>query len=202
MKNWKLVILVVGILLLVAAFAAYEAQMTSCYPPAATVAQFSPEYLKAFRDNCKLDSAVFIQFNVFLMLVVPGLTLFSAYWVLTRPQVKNRPVTQLNIFLLLIIFDSLLVTLVYMLAYPAQGTINPSTAWVLEVIAALGFLCYLAALALWHWKRWGLALFQGTSVTLAIFILLGGGSLILAAVILAGVIGLSLLMRSWRDKLV
>jgi hypothetical protein len=145
---------------------------------------------------------VFIQFNVFLMLVVPGLTLFSAYWVLTRPQVKTRHVTQLNIFLLLIIFDSLLVTLVYMLAYPAQGTINPSTAWVLEVIAALGFLCYLAALALWHWKRWGLALFQGTSVTLAIFILLGGGSLILAAVILAGVIGLSLLMRSWRDKLV
>jgi hypothetical protein len=59
----------------------------------------------------------------------------------------------------------------------------------------------MAALVLWHWKRWGLILFQGASVALAAFILLGGGSLILAGVIVAGVIGLSLLMRPLRNKL-
>ncbi len=71
----------------------------------------------------------------------------------------------------------------------------------MEVIAALGFLCYLAALALWHWKRWGLTLFQGASISLAVFILLAGKSLILAAVIVAGVIGLSLLLRPVRNKM-
>jgi hypothetical protein len=71
-----------------------------------------------------------------------------------------------------------------------------------EAIAALGCLCYLAALALWHWKLWGLLLFQGASIALTVFILLGGGSLILAAVIISGVIILSLLLRPVRSKMV
>jgi hypothetical protein len=46
-----------------------------------------------------------------------------------------------------------------------------------------------------------LLVFQGASIALAAFILLGGSSLVLAAVIVAGVIGLSLLLRPLRDKL-
>jgi hypothetical protein len=53
----------------------------------------------------------------------------------------------------------------------------------------------------WHWKRWGLLVFQCASIALAAFILLGGSSLVLAAVIVAGVIGLSLLLRPLRDRL-
>jgi hypothetical protein len=98
-------------------------------------------------------------------------------------------------------FDSLLVMFFGLLNYPAPGIANGPAAWAVEVIAALGFLCYLAALALWHWKRWGLVLFQGASIALAVFILLGGRSLILAAVIVAGVIGLSLVLRPLRNKL-
>jgi hypothetical protein len=97
--------------------------------------------------------------------------------------------------------DSLLVMFFGLLNYPAPGVASGPAAWAVEVIAALGFLCYVAALALWHWKRWGLPLFQGASITLAIFILLGGSSLVLAAVIIAGVIGLSLLLRPIREKL-
>jgi hypothetical protein len=79
--------------------------------------------------------------------------------------------------------------------------VNGPAAWAVEAIAVLGFLCYLAALALWHWKRWGLLLFQGASIALAVFILLGGRSLVLGAVIIGGVIGLSLLLHPLRDKL-
>jgi len=88
-----------------------------------------------------------------------------------------------------------------LLGYPAPGIANAPAAWAVEAIAALGFLCYLAALAIWHWKRWGLLLFQGASIALAIFILLGGGSPILAAVIVGGVIILSLLLSPVRSKM-
>jgi len=201
MKNWKLILLVAGILLLLAAFATYVARIASCYPPANILAQYSPEQVKGFREACKLDSPLPVQFSDFLLLFIPGIVLFSAYWLVTRPKVKNRRVGQLSVFLLLVMFDSLLVMLFGLLGYPAPGVSNTPAAWVVEVIAALGFLCYLAALALWHWKRWGLALFQGASIALAVFILLGGRSPILAAVIIAGVIGLSLLLRPMRNKL-
>jgi hypothetical protein len=201
MKNWKLILLVAGILLLIAAFAVYAARIASCYPPANILAQYSPEYVKGFRESCQLDSPLTTQFRDFLALFIPGIILFSAYWLMTRPRIKNRRVGQLSVFLLLVMFDNLLVMLFGLLGYPAPGIANAPTAWVVEVIAALGFLCYLAALALWHWKRWGLALFQGASIALAVFILLGGRLLILAAVIVAGVIGLSLLLRPLRNKL-
>jgi hypothetical protein len=135
------------------------------------------------------------------MLFIPGIILFSSYWLITRPVVKNRHAGQLSGFLLFLMFDSLLVMFFGLLNYPAPGIANGPSAWAVEAIAMLGFLCYLAALALWHWKRWGLLLFQGASIALAVFILLGGRSLILAAVIVAGVIGLSLLLRPLRNKL-
>ncbi|MCX6033815.1 MAG: hypothetical protein NTV38_02385 [Chloroflexi bacterium] len=127
MKNWKVILLVAGILLLIAAFAVYAARIASCYPPAKIIAQYSPEYVKGYRESCKLDSPLTTQFSDFLVLFIPGIILFSAYWLLTRPRVK---------------------------------------------------------------------------IALAAFILLGGGSLILAAVIVCGVIVLSLLLRPLRSKMV
>ena len=96
MKNWKPILLVAGILLLIAAFAVYAARIASCYPPANILAQFSPEYVKGFRESCKLDSPLTTQFSDFLSLFIPGIILFSAYWLLTRPRVKNRRAGQLS----------------------------------------------------------------------------------------------------------
>ncbi len=201
MKNWKFALLIIGILFLVTAFAVYAGRIASCYPPASTYGQFNSDQVKGFREACLLDSSLLTQFRGFLWLFIPGIIIFSAYWLLTGPRIKNRRAGQLNLFLLLLMFDSLLVSVYGMLGYPAPGAVNAPAPWAVEVIAVLGFLCYLAALVLWHWKRWGLILFQGASVALAAFILLGGGSLILAGVIVAGVIGLSLLLRPLRNKL-
>jgi ABC-type dipeptide/oligopeptide/nickel transport system permease component len=201
MKNWKSILLVAGILLLIAAFAAYAARIASCYPAANILAQYSPEYLKGFRQSCKLDSPLTTQFSDFLLLFIPGIILFSSYWLSSRPRVKKRRPGQLSVFLLVVMFDSLLVMLYGLLGYPAPGIADAPPAWAVETIAVLGFLSYLAALALWYWKRWGLLLFQGASISLAVFILLAGRSLVLAAVIVAGVIGLSLLLRPVRNKL-
>jgi hypothetical protein len=201
MKNWKLLLFIGGIVLLVAAIAVYAARIVSCYPQANIYSQFSPDQVRGFREACLLDSAVIIQFSTFLLLFIPGIILFSTYWLITRPRVKNRRAGQLSSFLLFLMLDSLLVMFFGLLNYPGPGMVNGPAAWAVETIALLGFLCYVAALALWHWKRWGLLLFQGASITLAVFILLGGRSLVLAAVIIAGVIGLSLLIRPVRNKL-
>jgi hypothetical protein len=201
MKNWKLILLITGILLLVTSLGVYIYRIAGCYPPANVYSQYSPEYAQGFRQDCLLDSPVIIQFSTFLLLFMPGIILFSTYWLINRPIVKNRRVGQLSAFLLLLMFDSLLVTIYGMLGYPVPGNVNSPAPWAVEAIAVLGFLCYLAALALWHWKRWGLVLFQGASVALAAFILLGGGSLVLAAVIVGGVIVLSLVLRPLRNKL-
>jgi hypothetical protein len=201
MKKWKLILLVAGILLLFAACMSYFTRIESCYPPANIFAQYSQEYVKGYRESCHMDSPLVAQFSLFLGLFIPGVILFSAYWLLTRSKVKDRHRRRPDVFLLVVMFDSLLVGMISLLEYPAPGTANTPAAWAVESIAALSFLCYLSALALWHWKRWGLYLFQGASIVLATFILLSGSSLILAVVIIAGVIGLSLLMRQFRNKL-
>ena len=81
------------------------------------------------------------------------------------------------------------------------GNTSSPAGWVVETIAVLGFLCYLSTLAIWHWKRWGVSLFEGASVALAVFILLSGKSLLLAGVIIVGVVGLSILLRRVRNKM-
>jgi hypothetical protein len=202
MKKWRLILFIAGILLLLAALIAYAARIASCYPPAATYAQFSLEQVKAFRESCQMDSPLTTQFSDFLWLFIPGISLFSAFWLLNLSKDKNRRSRPSSVFLLIAMFDSLLVALLSLLEYPAPGSGGAQSAGAMGVIAALGFLCYLAGLALWHWKRWGLLLFQGASVTLAVFILLSGGSLLLAAVIIGGVIGLSIMLRPLRSKFI
>ncbi|HEY5157046.1 MAG TPA: hypothetical protein VII93_03680, partial [Anaerolineales bacterium] len=165
-------------------------------------AQYTPEYISGMMQTCKFDFSLLEQFTLFLILFVPGIILFSAYWLITRPAVKSRHGGMLGAFIIFIMVDSLLVMVEGLLGYPTPGSAGAPTAWVAEVIAALGFICYLSTLAMWHWKRWGLLLFQGTSVALAAFILLVGQSLILAGVIIAGVLGLSLLIRPVRHKMV
>jgi len=202
MKNWKIIILVAGILLLVASLGVYAARISSCYPPANIWAQYTPEQISGMKQTCKLASSILVQFSDFLWLFIPGIVLFTAYWLITRPAVRSRRGGMLSAFIILIMFDSLLVMAYGLLGYPVPENASAPATWVVEVIAALGFLCYFSTLALWHWKRWGLMLFQSASVALAVFILLGGHSLILAAVIIAGVLGLSLLLRPVRNKMV
>jgi hypothetical protein len=201
MKNWKIIILVAGILLLAASIIVYEARITSCYPPKSIWEQYTPEYQKVLAQTCNYSDSL-VPFTPFLSLFIPGIILFSAYWFITRPAVNSRRGGMLNIFLAMIMFDSLLVAMFGLLNYPKPPLFNVPAGWVVETIAGLGFACYVATLALWHWKRWGLILFQGASAALAVFILLGGHNLILAGVIIAGVLGLSLLLRPVRHKLV
>jgi hypothetical protein len=202
MKNWKTILLVAGILLLVAAFTVYAARISSCYPSAKVWSEFTMEYQSGWMQSCSFESSALVQFALFLILFVPGILLFTVYWLIARPAVKNRRRGMLGAFIILIMFDSLLIMLYGLLGYPTPGNTSSPAGWVVETIAVLGFLCYLSTLAIWHWKRWGVSLFEGASVALAVFILLGGKSLLLAGVIIVGGVGFSILLRRVRNKMV
>jgi hypothetical protein len=201
MKTWKILMQLAGVLLLVASFAVYVARISSCYPPAKIWAQFTPEYISGMRQACRFDSSVLEQFTLFLILFVPGIILFSAFWLIIPQSVKSRRGGMLGAFIIFNLFTCQGVIVYCLLGYPVPGSAGIPTAWVIEVITALGFICYLSILAIWHWKRWGIPLFQGASVVQVVFIVLGGQSPILAGVILAGVLGLSLLIRPVRHKM-
>jgi hypothetical protein len=153
------------------------------------------------RQACRFDSSVLEQFTLFLILFVPGIILFSAFWLIIPQSVKSRRGGMLGAFIIFNLFTCQGVIVYCLLGYPVPGSAGIPTAWVIEVITALGFICYLSILAIWHWKRWGIPLFQGASVVQVVFIVLGGQSPILAGVILAGVLGLSLLIRPVRYKM-
>jgi hypothetical protein len=140
------------------------------------------------------------RFGVFLALFLPGILLVTFHFLSARTKVKARRQAPLQAFLLLMMVDSVFIAVYGLYAYAHPST--ASAGWAVLVVAGLGLLDYVSTLALWHWKRWGLALFQGVSIALAIFILLGGGSLILAGFIILGVIILSLLLRSVRKQMV
>jgi hypothetical protein len=200
MKSWKTILLIAGILLLLASAAVYAARIADCHP--AVYPSTAPQDILRFRHECNLDAALTVQFGAFLALFLPGILLVTAYFLLSRPKVKGvRRKGPLGAFLLLVMFDSLLITLYGLLGYPAPGNGAAPAAWVALAVAGLGFLMYVSTLALWRWKRWGLALFQGASIALAVFILLGDGSILLAGVIVVGVIILSLLFRSARRQM-
>jgi hypothetical protein len=139
------------------------------------------------------------QFGVFLALFIPGILLVTVHFLSTSSRGKVRRTAPLQAFLLLMMLDSLFIAVYALYGYTHPGT--ASAGWAALVVAVLGFLDYISTLALWNWKKWGLALFQGASIALAVLILLGGGSLILAGFIILGVIVLSLLLRSVRKQM-
>jgi hypothetical protein len=139
------------------------------------------------------------RFGAFLALFIPGILLVTVHLLSTGSRGKVRRKAPLQAFLLLMMLDSLFIIIYALFTYTHPGT--ASGGWSSLVVAGLGFLTYISTLALWHWKRWGLALFQGASIALAAFIMLGGGSLIMAGFIILGVIVLSLLLRSVRKQM-
>jgi len=201
MRNWKSLLLVLGILLLVTAFLAYLWQVSSCYPTTQVWQKFTAEQMRSFRQVCNLNAPAQIRFALFLGLLIPGILLFTAYWLLLPPQVKVRRGTLLGAFLILMMIDSLLLATFSLLSYPLPGQEPAPAIWAIEVVAGLGFLSYLSALAIWRWKRWGVPLFQGAAVALAVLVLMGGGSRLLAAFLILGVIALVLLLRPVRHKM-
>jgi hypothetical protein len=140
------------------------------------------------------------QFGLFLGLFIPGILLVTIHFLTLRTKVKVRRQAPLQAFLLLMMLDSLFIAAYALYTY-IQPIAKPA-GWAILTVSILGILDYISVLAIWHWKSWGLALFQGASVALAILILLGGGQIVLAGFIILGVIVLTLLLRSVRKQMV
>lgn len=201
MKNWRTVLWVAGLLLLVASLLVYLAQVASCYPSAAIWHQFTVFQQAAFQKTCKLNYPPLVQFAWFLGLFLPGAILFTSYWLVRRPVPDHRRSSSLSIFLVVLMLASLVGALSGLLAYPLPTSPSPPSPWVVELIGVFGFLAYCGALAAWRWKRWGVVLFYAAAILTAGLILLAGVSRLVAGLLILGVIILPLLLRPYRNRL-
>jgi len=193
MKKWFIIFLIVGIALLLASFFIYAIWIGYCHP--ATLPERSPEEALQFQQDCGFDAPRAGQFSGFLVLFILGVLLVTTYWLVRPPKAQIQRSGHLASFLLLTLFDSLLLVVVALLSYPEIGSGSGKVALVL---AGVGFASYISLLGIWQWKRWGLLLFQAVTVLLTVYTGLNGLSFLPAGVAIFSVIYLTLVLRPLR----
>ena len=193
MKKWITLLLIIGIILLIASFAVYVIRIGICYP--ATLPERSIAAITRFRQDCSLDSARVIQFSGFLVLFIPGILLVTAYWLVRPPIVRVQRGGPLTSFLLLTIFDSLLLAILALLSYPESGTGSGRS---ILLMAGFGLAGFISLLGIWQWKRWGLLVLQGVAVLMTIFTGVSGLPLLPAGIAIFSAIYLTMVLRPLR----
>ena len=99
------------------------------------------------------------RFGLFLALFVSGIVLVTFHVLTLRTRVKVRRMMPLQVFLFLVLLDSVFITVYGLYSY-THPTSKPA-GWAVLVVAGLGFLAYVSTLAIWHWKRWGAGVVPG-----------------------------------------
>ncbi len=193
MRKWMLVLLIFGVILLFASFFIYAVRIGYCYSP--TLPEKSSEGIAQFRKDCSLDSTRVVQFSGFLVLFIPGIIIVTAYWLMRPPKAQVQRDGPLASFLLLTIFDSLLLAVLALLSYPETGT---GTAKAAMMMASFGFAGYISLLGIWQWKRWGLLLFQAVAVLLTVYTGASGLTMLPAGIAIFSVFYLTLILRPLR----
>ena len=119
----------------------------------------------------------------------------TAYWLFLPPKAQVQRDGPLASFLLLTIFDSLLLAVLALLSYPETGN---GTAKPAMMLAGFGLASYVSLLGIWQWKRWGLLLFQAVAVFLTVYTGASGLTMLPAAVAIFSVFYLTLILRPLR----
>jgi hypothetical protein len=193
LKKGLIIVLVLGIALLIAAVALYAIRIGTCYP--GSLPQLTPAQTLQFRQDCSLDSSRVVQFSGFLLFFIPGVLLVTGYWLVRPPASKALRPGPLASFLLLTLFDSLLLAVLSLLSYPEAGLGSARAAW---FMAGFGLAAYISLLGIWQWKRWGLLVFQGVTVLLTIYTGASGLTMLPATVAIFSAIYLTLVLRPLR----
>lgn len=196
MKKWLLLALIAGIVFLVISSLVYIFRISYCYP-AIPPARTTAEALQ-FRQDCRLDASRAGQFVGFLVLFIPGVLLASIYWLARPTTVKVVRPGPLASFLLLTLFDSLLLVVAALISYPGSGSGTVKGALFLAGFGAAG---YIGLLGIWQWKRWGLLVFQAATVLLTMYSGINGITLLPAVVAIFSAIYLTLILRPLRSRM-
>jgi len=196
MKKWSIIFLIVGIALLLASFLVYAVWIEECYP--AAIPERSAEEALQFQQDCGTKASWAGQFSGFLVLFIPGALFVTTYWLVRPPKAHIQRSGPLASFLLLTLFDSLLLVVVALLSYPEIGA---GSGKVVLVLAGFGFASYISLLGIWQWKRWGLLFFQAVTVLLTGYTGLNGLSLFPVAVAIFSAIYLTLILRPLRVRM-
>jgi len=193
MKRWTFALLLLGIIFILASFVVYFFRIAACYQ--ATPSVQSASEIARFQQDCGLKNPRVIQFSGFLVLFIPSIVLNTAYWLIRPPTSRVQREGPLASFLILTMFDSLLLAVLALLSYPeaGQGVGQPAL-----IMAGFGLAAYVSLLGIWQWKRWGLFVFQGVTVLLTIYSGASGLTLLPAGVAIFSAIYLTLILRPLR----
>jgi hypothetical protein len=197
MKNRIALLMIMGIILLLSSLAIYAIRIGVCYP--ATLPERSPSETAQFWQDCNLDSSRVVQFSGFLVLFIPGIFLVADYWLIGPPRARVQCGEPLVSFLLLTLFDSLLLAELALLSYPEAGTSSDRVAL---LVVGFGFAWFISLHGIWQWKRWGLLTFQGMTVLMTINAGASGLPLLPAGIVIFSPIYLTLVphhLRSFMD---
>jgi hypothetical protein len=193
MKKWVNLLLIIGIILLIASFAIYIIRIGICY--SATLPEMSTSEMAQFRQDCSLDSARVVQFSGFLVLFFPGILMVTAYWLVRPPHSQAQRGGPLTSFLLLTMFDSMLLAVLALLSYPEAGNGSGRAAL---LMAGFGLTGFTSLLGIWQWKRWGLLVLQGVAVLMTIYTGASGLPLLPAGIAIFSAIYLTMVLRPLR----
>lgn len=193
MKKWFILLLIIGIALILASFFIYASWIGYCYP--ATLPERSPEQVLQFQQDCGQDANQVRPSSGFLAFFIPGALLVTTYWLVQPPKANIPRSGHLASFLVLTLFESLLLLLLALLSYP---DINAASGKVALVMAGFGCISYIAILGIWQWKRWGLLVFQGATVLFTIYTGLNSLSFLPAVVAIFTAIYLTIILRPLR----
>ncbi len=202
MKKKKTLLVVFGVLFQLAALIDYVGQVTSCYPSAEAWKNFTDLEKIAVERTCRLTASPTSRFTIVLALLIIGLVLFSAYWLSLKFRVKIQRGGLLSCLLILMMVACVLACMYGLVSFPVPMDVIALPIWVVESTACLGYLGYIGALAIWCWKRWGVFLFQVSTILLAAVFAIGTGLMIPAGILILGVLCVTMLVRPIRSGLV
>jgi hypothetical protein len=196
-KKWRVFLLVLSLCLMIAGIASYVQRVVTYNMDLHRVSQM--ELAKLFRE-LNLDRPLVVQYIGFLGLFLPGLLVFTWYWLTLPAQIEVKRGCWLSGFLLAMITANPLFSVYYLLLYPPPLTRIYIHVWVLLALSILGFVNYVCALALWQWKKVGLYGFGISTLLIAAINVTNGLPLWATIFGFAGIVILVFLLRPfWRQ---
>ncbi len=170
MKNWRnLSILILGVLLITAAFVAYAGQVDHTrIPLGATQAE-----VQLLTEKYGLDRPPAAQYGLCLVLFLSGLTVVTVYGTLGIRRAVNPLFILVRAFLLLLLITNAITACVYLLEAPQVQPFSLGDFSLKMVLVGLAVANCAFCLVIWNGRRWGFWGFCLASLAAFILALIG-----------------------------
>jgi hypothetical protein len=152
-KNWRnFLVLNVGLLLVLSSFIVYGARVAQTSIPAGS----TPQQIEQLTQQYGLDRPFIEQYDVFLLMFLPGFILLWIYGTIGISRPDNPIWILPKIILVLILFTNVITALNSLAIASKAEALSPPAFWLFLAVAALGLANFVFCLVVWNGYRWGM----------------------------------------------